>query len=76
MAITVKYFAQLREQMGRAEEQVEFQPGLSAGQVWDKVAAERKPPTVLIAVNMQYAKADAKLKDGDKVAFFPPVTGG
>lgn len=77
MAITVKYFAQLREQMGRAEEQVDFTPGLRAGDVWRQVAAEHKPTgKVLIAVNMQYAKSESPLKDGDEVAFFPPVTGG
>lgn len=32
--------------------------------------------TVLYAVNMQYAKVTTPVKDGDEVAFFPPVTGG
>lgn len=77
MSITVKYFARLREQMGKAEEQVEFTPGLSAADVWKQVGGNDQPaPNVLIAVNMQYAKPEVELKDGDEVAFFPPVTGG
>jgi molybdopterin synthase sulfur carrier subunit len=77
MSITVKYFARLREQMGKAEEQVDFRSGLSAGEVWRQVSGNGQPaPNVLIAVNMQYAKPEVELKDGDEVAFFPPVTGG
>ena len=30
----------------------------------------------MIAINMEYAKAEQPIKDGDEVAFFPPVTGG
>ena len=31
---------------------------------------------ILFAVNHEYVHADYLLKDGDEVAFFPPVTGG
>ncbi|MEJ2567238.1 MAG: MoaD/ThiS family protein, partial [Gammaproteobacteria bacterium] len=31
---------------------------------------------VLIAVNMEYTDGSRVLKNGDEVAFFPPVTGG
>lgn len=34
------------------------------------------PGNVLAAVNMDYAELDARVEDGDEVAFFPPVTGG
>jgi molybdopterin synthase sulfur carrier subunit len=34
------------------------------------------PTSTLIAINMEYTDAKAALKDGDEVAFFPPVTGG
>ncbi|MGB3714367.1 MAG: MoaD family protein [Candidatus Promineifilaceae bacterium] len=33
-------------------------------------------PTVLVAVNKAYADPDARVKDGDEVALFPPVSGG
>ncbi len=31
---------------------------------------------VLVAINQQMSKFDALVRDGDEVAFFPPVTGG
>ncbi len=31
---------------------------------------------VTVAVNAEYAARDHKLKDGDEVAFFPPLSGG
>jgi len=31
---------------------------------------------VRIAVNQEYVVSNISLKDGDEVAFFPPVTGG
>jgi molybdopterin synthase sulfur carrier subunit len=34
------------------------------------------PSNVLVAVNMEYTDPSHTLKDGDEVAFFPPVTGG
>jgi molybdopterin synthase sulfur carrier subunit len=34
------------------------------------------PENTLAAVNMDYASLDSVIKDGDEVAFFPPVTGG
>jgi molybdopterin converting factor small subunit len=30
----------------------------------------------MTAVNLDYARPDTALSDGDEVAFFPPVTGG
>jgi molybdopterin synthase sulfur carrier subunit len=34
------------------------------------------PPNTLAAVNMEYAELTQSVRDGDEVAFFPPVTGG
>ncbi|MBS1222761.1 MAG: molybdopterin converting factor, partial [Proteobacteria bacterium] len=34
------------------------------------------PPNTLTAVNMEYASPEQMVRDGDEVAFFPPVTGG
>lgn len=33
-------------------------------------------PQILIAVNQAIVSADYRLKDGDEIAFLPPVTGG
>jgi molybdopterin converting factor small subunit len=36
----------------------------------------RLPESPVVAVNMDYAPAGAELRDGDEVAFIPPVAGG
>jgi sulfur-carrier protein len=79
MSITVKYFASLRVSLGRQEDRLEAgDTALTVAEVWKRVAgnAGSLPPDVLTAVNMEYVKPDAVVKDGDEIAFFPPVTGG
>jgi molybdopterin converting factor small subunit len=49
--------------------------------VWEKLAGEfpaleQYAPIISCAVNEEYAKFDARLHDGDEVAFLPPVSGG
>ena len=39
-------------------------------------AAFEEMPRLRFAVNQEMAKESTVLKDGDEVAFFPPVTGG
>lgn len=78
MDITVRYFASMRDKMGRAEETLKIDgDAVSVADVWAKVTSGQPiPDSTLIAVNMEYTDADAVLKDGDELAFFPPVTGG
>jgi molybdopterin synthase sulfur carrier subunit len=78
MDITVRYFANMRDQMGRAEETVSLEGDVvTVEDLWGKVSANRAiPGNVLIAVNMEYTDGSRVLKNGDEVAFFPPVTGG
>lgn len=77
MHVTVKTFAQLREQLGFAERDVEVGDPCRVVDVWQAISGETKLPRhVLAAVNLDYAQAEAPVSDGDEVAFFPPVTGG
>lgn len=79
MSITVKYFASLRERLGRSEDQLEL-PGddSTVAEIWQRVSESEPemPDNILTAINMEYVKPEARVKDGDEVAFFPPVTGG
>lgn len=77
MHVTVKFFASLRERVGRAEARVEAPAPLTAAEVWRRAAGtEPMPANTLVAVNMEYADRDHVVRAGDEVAFFPPVTGG
>jgi molybdopterin synthase sulfur carrier subunit len=76
MNITVKYFASLREQQGKSEETVNLEKETPISEVWESVSGSNEAENILMAINMEYVKPDAIVKDGDEVAFFPPVTGG
>ncbi len=79
MTITVKYFASLRELIGRSEENLELDNAvITVADVWSQVAGSDSnlPDNILSAINMEYVKLNAQVKDGDEIAFFPPVTGG
>ena len=76
MNITVKYFASLREQQGKREEQLVLDKAMPIAEIWHNVSGSNEAENVLMAINMEYVKPDAIVKDGDEVAFFPPVTGG
>lgn len=71
------YFASLRESMGRLEEHLVAEGLHCVGDVWRAVDQNRPmPQRVLCAVNKDYATPETPVRDGDEVAFFPPVTGG
>lgn len=77
MNITVRYFANMRDRMGRAEDSVSVESdAITVEQLWSKVSQQPMPSNILIAVNMEYTDASRMLHNGDEVAFFPPVTGG
>ena len=77
MAIQVKFFASLREQLGMAGQEITASDGMTVGQVWtDVTRVSPRPANLLMAVNMEYVDEQHPVRDGDEVAFFPPVTGG
>lgn len=83
--ITLLYFARLRETLGVASEKLALPAGAATlesvratlaarGGAW---ATELAPGRAFrAAVNQSVASAETPVKDGDEVAFFPPVTGG
>ncbi len=76
--IKVCYFASLREDLGRAEDQLnDVTHSLSVADVWTQATGQKTlPANILMAVNHDYVAADSRVNQGDEVAFFPPVTGG
>ena len=81
MRVNLLYFASFRDAAGLAEEVRELPEGTRVGELWDAVAREiprlsafpSMPPA---AVNREYVPGETVLRDGDEVAFLPPVAGG
>jgi molybdopterin synthase sulfur carrier subunit len=77
MAIRVKYFASLRDRLGRSEDLLPAREGLTVAAVWSQLWPDTPLPSmILTAVNQEYRGLNHPVQDGDEVAFFPPVTGG
>ncbi len=77
MSITVKYFAILRDQLGRSEDCYPLTEESTVAQIWSQLWPNTPlPPNTLTAVNQEYADLDHRVQNGDEIAFFPPVTGG
>jgi molybdopterin converting factor subunit 1 len=79
--VTVRLFARLRDIAGASELAREIQPGATIGSVWQQLAGEypelmRYERSISSAVNADYARMDQVLREGDEVAFLPPVSGG
>lgn len=83
--IKILYFARIKEALGLAHEAVSLPEevsdvsGLTAwlrqrGNQWQSELAPGK--ALRVAVNQALVGLDATIKDGDEIAYFPPVTGG
>jgi MoaE-MoaD fusion protein len=74
VVVTVRLFAGLRERAGSDRVQVELPDG---ARVADLLALmEVEPRSCVVAINREYASAEAPVSEGDEVALVPPVSGG
>lgn len=76
MKVTVKYFASLREVQGMHEEILDLEKEMTIADLWRRLSRSSHNEQVLMTINMEYVKPEAMIKEGDEIAFFPPVTGG
>ena len=77
MNICVRYFASIKDDMGTGIVNIQVEDGITAGNLFEMLTAGISyNGTVLIAVNHVYVDNSYKIKEGDEVAYFPPVTGG
>jgi len=81
MKIRVRFFASLREAAGAEEIVGDVPAGTTVKGLFDILARDRKSLSAeeehtLAAVNESQVEWTRKLKQGDIVAFYPPVGGG
>ena len=81
----VKYFAWVRERVGKAEETIE--PPANVRTVGELIAwlakrgetyahAFETPRVIRAAIDHAHAQPDAAIAGAREIAFFPPMTGG
>ena len=81
MRVTVRLFARLRDIAGVPELARDIGPDATIGSVWRDLTREfpQLAPyerSISSAVNADYARMDHAVRDGDEIAFLPPVSGG
>ena len=81
MDVDVRFFAIIREIVGRSAERRQLPEGATAGDLFDELAREhprleRMRPVTMLMVNKAYVTHDHELHDGDELALIPPVSGG
>ncbi|ACD65870.1 MAG TPA: molybdopterin converting factor subunit 1 [Sulfurihydrogenibium sp.] len=80
MKVKVLYFSQVKDKIGKNEEEIEFE-GKTLKDLVDVLA--KKYPDIkeilkrsMFAVNESYETMDYNLQDNDMIAIIPPVSGG
>ncbi len=81
----IRYFAWVRERVGKAEEEIELPGGIvTVGQLMAWLAAKgeqyayafENPKVIRAAIDRSHVRADARIEGAGEIAFFPPMTGG
>ena len=85
MTITIKYFAWLRERLGREAEDISLPPNVTTlaeliahlkGKVEDYAYAFESEGVIRAALDKRHAPLSTAIGTAREVAFFPPMTGG
>ena len=85
MSIKLRYFAWVRERIGKPEEDVELPSGIStigelmawlAGRGEEYAYAFENPKVIRAAIDRSHVKPQAAIAGAREIAFFPPMTGG
>jgi molybdopterin synthase catalytic subunit len=74
------FFAAYRDLAGADQLEIELPREVTVSDlvrhVRERLGSEALPSRPVVAVNQEYASLDAIVREGDEVAFIPPVAGG
>jgi len=85
MSIKLRYFAWVRERIGKPDEDVEIPSGIAtvgelmtwlAGRGEEYAYAFENPKVIRAAIDRSHVKPQAEIAGAREIAFFPPMTGG
>jgi molybdopterin synthase sulfur carrier subunit len=83
--IKIRYFAWVRERVGKPEEDVELPAGIAtigdlmtwlAGRGEEYAYAFENPKVIRAAIDRTHVKPQTAIGGAREIAFFPPMTGG
>ena len=85
MNLKLRYFAWVRERVGKPEEEVDVPSSVTtvaelvtwlSGRGEEYAYAFENPKVVRAAIDKTHVRPEASLKGAREIAFFPPMTGG
>jgi molybdopterin synthase sulfur carrier subunit len=78
--VKIKCFSQVKYALGMDELNLEIESGTNTSQLEKMIRKKAKGKlddiSLRVAVNQKYIPNTIELRDGDEVAFIPPVQGG
>jgi molybdopterin synthase sulfur carrier subunit len=83
--VKVRYFAWVRERVGKPEEEIELPAGIgTVGELMSWLAkrgeeyahAFENPKVIRAAIDRTHVRPEAAIAGAREIAFFPPMTGG
>ena len=83
--IKVRYFAWVRERVGKPEEEIEAPASIAtvaelmawlSGRGEQYAYAFENPKVIRAAIDRNHVRGEARIEGAGEIAFFPPMTGG
>jgi sulfur-carrier protein len=85
MKTTIRYFAWVRERVGKSAEEIELPAAVAtvadlmswlSGRGEEYARAFENPKVIRAAIDRSHVRPEAAIAGAREIAFFPPMTGG
>ncbi len=85
MTVKIRYFAWVRERVGKTDEEIDLPPGITTvGDLMTWLAkrgeeyahAFDNPQVIRAAIDRSHVRPETAIAGAREIAFFPPMTGG